>query len=65
MADTPANTPRPQLSSAFDDMLAKSKKSFDDLYRLFLALDSSTVKTASGLQVSGRLLTLHDGRLRR
>jgi hypothetical protein len=33
MADTPANTPRPQLSSVFDDMLAKSKRSFDDLYR--------------------------------
>jgi hypothetical protein len=33
MADTPANTPRPQLSSVFDDMLAKSKRNFDDLYR--------------------------------
>jgi hypothetical protein len=33
MADTPANTPRPQLSSAFDDMLAKSKRGLDDLYR--------------------------------
>jgi len=33
MADRPANTPRPQLSSVFDDMLAQSKKSFDDLYR--------------------------------
>jgi hypothetical protein len=33
MADTPANNPRPQLSSVFDDMLAKSKRSFDDLYR--------------------------------
>jgi hypothetical protein len=33
MADTPTNTPRPQLSSAFDDMLAKSKRGFDHLYR--------------------------------
>jgi hypothetical protein len=33
MADTPASIPRPQLSSVFDDMLAKSKRSFDDLYR--------------------------------
>ena len=33
MADTPAHTPRPQLSSVFDDMLAKSKRNFDDLYR--------------------------------
>src|SRR5262245_39765894 len=33
MADPPANPPRPQRSSAFDDMLAKSKRSFDDLYR--------------------------------
>jgi hypothetical protein len=33
MADSPANSPRPQLSSAFDDMLARSKKTFDDLYR--------------------------------
>jgi hypothetical protein len=33
MADTPANSPRPQLSSAFDDMLAQSKQRFDDLYR--------------------------------
>jgi hypothetical protein len=28
-----ANQPRPGLSSAFDDMLAQSKKRFDDLYR--------------------------------
>ena len=28
-----ANTPRPQLSSAFDEMLAKTKTRFDDLYR--------------------------------
>jgi hypothetical protein len=28
-----ANTPRPGLSSAFDDMLAQSKKRFEDLYR--------------------------------
>jgi hypothetical protein len=27
------NTPRPGLSSAFDDMLAQTKKRFDDLYR--------------------------------
>jgi hypothetical protein len=27
-----ANTPRPQLSSAFDEMLAKTKTRFDDLY---------------------------------
>jgi hypothetical protein len=33
MADTPANTPHPQLSSVFDDMLTKSKRSLDDLYR--------------------------------
>jgi hypothetical protein len=31
---------------------------FDDLYHLFLQLDKSTVTTSSGLQVSGRLLTL-------
>jgi Tfp pilus assembly protein PilO len=31
---------------------------FDDLYHLFLALDKSTVTTSSGIQVSGRLLTL-------
>jgi Tfp pilus assembly protein PilO len=37
--------------------------SFNDLYRLFLQLDSSTVKTASGLQVSGRLLTLQGVKL--
>jgi hypothetical protein len=28
-----ANTPRPELSSVFDDMLLQSKKRFDDLYR--------------------------------
>jgi hypothetical protein len=28
-----ANTPRPELSSAFDDMLAQTRKRFDDLYR--------------------------------
>jgi hypothetical protein len=28
-----ASTPRPQLSSAFDGMLAQTKKRFDDLYR--------------------------------
>ena len=28
-----ADTQRPELSSAFDDMLARSKKRFDDLYR--------------------------------
>jgi hypothetical protein len=28
-----ANTPRPHLSSAFDEMLAKTKTRFDDLYR--------------------------------
>jgi hypothetical protein len=28
-----ANAPRRELSSAFDDMLSKSKKSLDDLYR--------------------------------
>jgi hypothetical protein len=28
-----ANSPRPQLSSAFDEMLAKTKTRFDDLYR--------------------------------
>ena len=33
MADTPTNTPRPQLSSVFDDLLAQSKRSLDDLYR--------------------------------
>lgn len=27
-----ANAPRPQLSSAFDDLLAKGRKRFDDLY---------------------------------
>ena len=33
MANTPANTPRLGMSSVFDDMLAQSKKRFDDLYR--------------------------------
>jgi hypothetical protein len=33
MADTPANTPRPQLSSVFDDMLAQSRERFGELYR--------------------------------
>jgi hypothetical protein len=33
MADTPANTLRPPLSSVFDDMLAQSKENFDGLYR--------------------------------
>jgi hypothetical protein len=28
-----ANTPRPELASVFDDLLAQSKKRFDDLYR--------------------------------
>jgi hypothetical protein len=28
-----ASTPRPELSSAFDDMLAQTRKRFDDLYR--------------------------------
>jgi hypothetical protein len=32
MADRPANTPRPQLSSVFDDMLARSKQRFGELY---------------------------------
>jgi Tfp pilus assembly protein PilO len=31
---------------------------FDDLYHLFVQLDKSTVQTSTGLQVSGRLLTL-------
>ncbi len=33
MADKPAKTSRPQLSSVFDDMLTQSKERFDDLYR--------------------------------
>jgi hypothetical protein len=33
MADAPKNPPRPQFSSVFDDMLAQSKKHFNDLYR--------------------------------
>jgi Tfp pilus assembly protein PilO len=37
--------------------------SFDDLYHLFLQLDHSTVNTSSGLQVSGRLLTLQGVKL--
>lgn len=28
-----ANTPRPELSSVFDDMLVQNKKRFEDLYR--------------------------------
>ena len=28
-----ANAQRPELSSAFDDMLSKNKKSFEELYR--------------------------------
>ena len=30
---TMANQPRPELSSAFDDMLAQTRKRFEDLYR--------------------------------
>lgn len=37
--------------------------SFSDLYRLFQQLDGATVRTASGLQVSGRLLTLQGVKL--
>ena len=46
MAGTPANTPRPQLSSAFEDMLAKSKKSFDDLYRDGFSRSDRVVRAA-------------------
>ena len=34
-----ASTPRPQLSSAFDGMLAQTKKRFEDLYRGGAAAD--------------------------
>jgi hypothetical protein len=33
MADGPTNSPHPQLSSVFDDMLAQSRQRFEDLYR--------------------------------
>jgi hypothetical protein len=33
MADTPDHPPSAQLSSVFDDMLAQSRKRFDELYR--------------------------------
>jgi hypothetical protein len=36
---------------------------FDDLYHLFVQLDKSTVQTSTGLQVSGRLLTLQSVKL--
>ncbi len=37
--------------------------SFSDLYHLFQQLDGATVRTASGLRVSGRLLTLQGVKL--
>jgi hypothetical protein len=42
MADRPASTPRPQLSSVFDDMLAQSKERFGELYRSPRAAAAST-----------------------
>jgi hypothetical protein len=42
MADTPAKSPRPQLSSAFDDILTQSRERFDDLYRSGFARDGSS-----------------------
>jgi hypothetical protein len=43
MADNSTNSTRSQLSSAFDDMLAQSKKSFDDLYRGGLSRSGSSL----------------------
>jgi len=37
MADNPTNSPQPQLSSVFDDMLAQSRQRLEDLYRGGLA----------------------------
>jgi hypothetical protein len=50
-----ANTPGPGLSSAFDDMLAQSKKRFDDLYRG--GRQPSTEAAASAPAFSGRQTT--------
>jgi hypothetical protein len=44
MAESPTNRPRPQLSSAFDDMIAKSKKSFDALYGGELSRSGSSLR---------------------
>jgi hypothetical protein len=62
MADRPADTPRPQLSSVFDDMLAQSKRRFGDLYSGgFSRAGKSSAQTrpfaaretAAGLPVAG------------
>jgi hypothetical protein len=42
MADNPLNSPHPQLSSVFDDMLANGKQRFEDLYRGGLARPDAT-----------------------
>lgn len=50
MADNPSNNPHPQLSSVFDDMLAHSKRRFDDLYRGELARpDTSSAPARSSV----------------
>jgi hypothetical protein len=46
MADKPAKTSRPQLSSVFDDMLTQSKERFDDLYRGGFTRTGATSATA-------------------
>jgi hypothetical protein len=52
MAHTPAKTsgktPRPQLSSVFDDMLVQSKERFDDLYRGGFVRTGSEANTFAG-----------------
>jgi trimeric autotransporter adhesin len=53
---TPAGFTQMPFTFVFDG-------SFADLYHLFLQLDQSTVNTSSGLQVSGRLLTLQGVKL--
>jgi hypothetical protein len=55
MADTPAKTSRPQLSSVFDDMLSQSKERFDDLYRG--GFTRTGASTASAKSSSARSLT--------
>jgi hypothetical protein len=52
MADNPINTPRPHLSSAFDDLLAQSRKTFDDLYRGGLARSGSSLAEPSPFSTS-------------
>ena len=64
-SSTPAASSSPAAAGGFTQMPFTFifNGSFDDLYRLFLQLDASTIKTTSGLHVSGRLLTLQSVKL--